>query len=70
MVEYRRTVEEYRNQVTALRQQYLDYPSFVTIETQALCNAACDFCPYPVLQRQGALLHKDGGCQQLLFAHS
>ena len=32
---------------------YLDYPREVTIETLALCNAACEFCPYPDLERQG-----------------
>jgi MoaA/NifB/PqqE/SkfB family radical SAM enzyme len=28
----------------------------VSIETLALCNAACIFCPYPTLERQGAKL--------------
>jgi hypothetical protein len=28
-------------------------PYFVSIETLALCNAACEFCPYPTLTRKG-----------------
>jgi sulfatase maturation enzyme AslB (radical SAM superfamily) len=28
-------------------------PYFVSIETLALCNAACEFCPYPTLTRHG-----------------
>lgn len=32
---------------------YLDYPAHVHLETYALCNAACSFCPYPGLERKG-----------------
>lgn len=32
---------------------YLRYPALVHIETQAVCNAACAFCPYPSLERKG-----------------
>jgi MoaA/NifB/PqqE/SkfB family radical SAM enzyme len=35
------------------RERYLDWPGFVHLETIALCNAACDFCPYPSLERKG-----------------
>lgn len=35
------------------RARYLDQPFEVAIETLALCNAACDFCPYPTLERLG-----------------
>lgn len=38
---------------TELRERYLDYPCMVHLETLAVCNAACDFCPYPGLERQG-----------------
>ena len=31
----------------------LDYPAFVHMETVAVCNAACSFCPYPSLERKG-----------------
>lgn len=31
-------------------------PREVSIETLALCNAACTFCPYPTLTRHGAKL--------------
>jgi hypothetical protein len=33
--------------------EYLDYPRFVHLETLALCNAACEFCPYPSSERKG-----------------
>ena len=32
---------------------YLDFPAHVHLETNALCNAACNFCPYPTLERKG-----------------
>jgi hypothetical protein len=37
-----------------LRDRYLDQPNEVSLETLALCNAACTFCPYPTLERKGA----------------
>lgn len=37
----------------SLRDNYLDQPHEVSLETLALCNAACTFCPYPTLERQG-----------------
>ena len=36
-----------------LREQYLDQPKEVSLETFARCNAACTFCPYPTLDRIG-----------------
>src|SRR5262249_27338104 len=35
------------------RRPYLDYPQEVHIETLAMCNATCTFCPYPTMDRQG-----------------
>jgi len=32
---------------------YLHSPAIVHVETLAVCNAACVFCPYPTLARQG-----------------
>lgn len=32
---------------------YLDFPAHVHLETFAQCNAACNFCPYPTLERKG-----------------
>lgn len=32
---------------------YLHQPHEVSLETIALCNAACTFCPYPTLERKG-----------------
>jgi hypothetical protein len=44
----------YQNQVEVMRKSpYLDFPAHVHLETNALCNAACDFCPYPTLERRG-----------------
>lgn len=31
---------------------YLDYPRHVHLETLARCNASCNFCPYPNLNRK------------------
>jgi len=39
-----------------LRARYAQQPHEVSIETLALCNAACTFCPYPTLARKGTLL--------------
>jgi hypothetical protein len=36
-----------------LREHCLDEPHEVSLETLALCNAACTFCPYPTLERKG-----------------
>lgn len=36
-----------------LRRHYMAQPNEVSIETLALCNARCTFCPYPTLERQG-----------------
>lgn len=43
--------------------RYIDFPNQVGIESRALCNASCEFCPYPTLKRKGdrmsdALLEK------------
>ena len=35
------------------RSPYLDYPAHVHMETLSLCNARCNFCPYPGLERKG-----------------
>lgn len=32
---------------------YIQYPSEVHIETHAICNAKCSFCPYPTMDRKG-----------------
>jgi hypothetical protein len=35
------------------RSPHMDYPMEVHIETLAVCNAACTFCPYPTMDRKG-----------------
>jgi len=50
-----RSLAAYQDRLTALRKSpYLDYPAHLHLETSALCNAACNFCPYPSLARRGA----------------
>ena len=39
-----------------LRRDYSTQPIEVAIETLALCNARCTFCPYPTLERIGTKL--------------
>ena len=47
----------YQRQVEALQgEPYLDFPAVVSIETLALCNAACGFCPYPGMDRKGEVM--------------
>jgi len=36
-----------------LNENWLDQPLEVSLETLSKCNAACSFCPYPSLERQG-----------------
>lgn len=44
----------YQHNIDALKKSpYMDYPLFVSLETQTLCNAKCTFCPYPALDRLG-----------------
>jgi radical SAM protein with 4Fe4S-binding SPASM domain len=44
----------YQDRVDRLRgTPYMDYPAHVHLETVALCPAACNFCPYPTLDRKG-----------------
>lgn len=38
---------------------YAEWPHEVTIETFAKCNAACVFCPYPTLERQGTKMQDE-----------
>jgi hypothetical protein len=45
---------KYQDAFLALRNgTYLDFPASFSLETMSLCNAACDFCPYPGLERKG-----------------
>lgn len=54
----------YQANITRLKSTpYLHYPNHVHIETMAVCNATCTFCPYRVMERKGtrmsdALLQK------------
>jgi hypothetical protein len=48
-------LQRYSDLYATLKQSpYMDWPAHVHIETYATCNAACSFCPYPGLERQGA----------------
>jgi radical SAM protein with 4Fe4S-binding SPASM domain len=53
-VERQPDLDAYQQQVLALRRSpYLEYPAHVHLETLALCNADCEFCPYSSLDRRG-----------------
>ena len=57
---YDRTVQWLRDYAGELgRSAYLGYPRMVHLETLATCNAACTFCPYPTLDRQGTRMPDD-----------
>ena len=46
--------EAYDRGVRALADTpYMDYPRGIGLETLVRCNASCDFCPYPSLERKG-----------------
>lgn len=47
-------VQHYQRMVDGLRESsYMNFPREVAIETMAVCNAACVFCPYPNMERKG-----------------
>lgn len=46
--------------------RYMNTPMEVAIETQTVCNAACEFCPYPSLER----LLSDNGFEPFHYAIS
>ena len=35
------------------KKKYMEFPETVQIETHAVCNAKCKFCPYPHMNRKG-----------------
>ncbi len=46
-------IESYREYIQSIDADAQRYPHMVSIETWAVCNAACNFCPYPTMKRQG-----------------
>lgn len=52
---YEQKLNGYRDQISHhhANQRWRTYPFLATIETLAKCNAACEFCPYPTLERKG-----------------
>jgi len=57
MWKYLEYVEDYRALLATRRDsRYMDYPFKVSFETLTLCNAICDFCPYPSLTRKGTMM--------------
>ena len=51
------SLDLYREQIQHKRNgPYMEFPSHVHMETMAKCNAACVFCPYPTLERQGEIM--------------
>ena len=52
-----RRIEGLVDDVARLRRSdHADWPRHVHLETLAVCNAACHFCPYPTLDRKGTRL--------------
>lgn len=50
----------YQARVERLRRSHhMDYPAHVHMETMAVCNASCNFCPYPSLERKGTVMPLD-----------
>lgn len=45
--------------LAAMQSEFMDYPIEVSVETMALCNASCTFCPYPTLDRKGEKMPDD-----------
>jgi radical SAM protein with 4Fe4S-binding SPASM domain len=53
-------IQQYDAEIAAKRHTaHMQYPAQVHIETIARCNATCDFCPYPTLERKGTLMDDD-----------
>ncbi|WP_417386595.1 radical SAM/SPASM domain-containing protein [Gimesia sp.] len=51
--QYSQQRAEYDAGIARMRHShYLDYPRHVHLETLARCNASCNFCPYPNLNRK------------------
>ncbi|WP_316354514.1 radical SAM/SPASM domain-containing protein [Candidatus Trichorickettsia mobilis] len=46
-LQYQQTVDQKRYSSS------IDFPCHIHLETFAKCNAACNFCPYPTIERQG-----------------
>lgn len=47
-------LRQYQMQVQNFRHSpYMEYPAHVHLETLSLCTAACNFCPYPTIDRLG-----------------
>lgn len=39
--------------------RYMDQPNEISLETLAMCNAACTFCPYPTVERKGTRMSQE-----------
>ena len=51
------SLQAYQRNVLQMRQSSaIDFPAHVHLETMAQCNAACNFCPYPGLERKGTVM--------------
>ena len=42
-----------------MQSEFMNYPMEVSVETQAVCNASCTFCPYPTIERKGEKMPDD-----------
>ena len=54
LITERSRLQAYQASVDELRRSpYMDFPAHVHLETQAVCNADCSFCPSSALRRSG-----------------
>jgi hypothetical protein len=58
--------QQHKQWVDCLRAQYIDYPFEVAFETLALCNASCDFCPYPTLTERAGSRMSDALIEKII----
>jgi hypothetical protein len=67
MVIHSPPLHAYQQNVLQMRHSSaIDFPAHVHLETMAQCNAACNFCPYPSLERKGTVISAGMSDPQLL----
>lgn len=49
----------YDQKVMNLKEHFLEYPRWISIETMVKCNAKCSFCPYPISPRKGEMIEDE-----------
>jgi Iron-sulfur cluster-binding domain len=52
-------VQSYQADFLHLKNQYINTPRIISLETYAKCDAKCDFCPYVSIERLGTKMSDD-----------